>query len=91
MPDALMTPKQFAQHVGHSIGFIMKLIHAGEIEVHDLRAPGATMPRYMINPGEREAWLRKRRTRLAPAESNARGRQQRKHRRPTQPVAEVIR
>lgn len=62
----LLSPSQFAKEIGMSEGFVRELIKAGEIEVTDVRAPGATLPRYRIDPAEAAKWLASRQTRLAP-------------------------
>lgn len=71
---AKLTPRVFARKIGKSLGFVRKLIDAGEIQVEDVRAPGASLPRYEIDESQATAWRASRRTRLGrPPASNRAG------------------
>ena len=61
-----LTPKQFAARIGKSLNFVMKLINHGELIVEDVRAPGASLPRYQIDQQQVYSWRASRRKRIAP-------------------------
>jgi excisionase family DNA binding protein len=51
-----LTPKQVAKELRHSRNFVMDLIESGELAARDERRPGATLPRYRIEPAALDAW-----------------------------------
>lgn len=59
-----LSPKQFAKVLGKSLGFVRKIIDAGEITVEDVRSPGSSLPRYEIDPAEATRWRATRRERV---------------------------
>lgn len=87
MAAKLLTPREFARKIRHGTNYVMALIRNGEIEFEDHRRPGASLPRYMIDPEQATKWRESRRRRFKPPPAQD---PQRRARSSQRQVAEVI-